>query len=592
MNNDSIIYDKSLSNYEKAKIEADRIDAIIIDTLKSGKSFRVEAGAGSGKTYSLNKVVDWLQANYWNRFKKRQQQIACITYTNTAVDVISSRLKTNSFIIPSTIHSFAWTAMKQFNSTLVRLVKEKELLPEDSDPDDINYVNYTLGHRYIEDKTLFLYHNDVIILFSAMLDNQKFRAILSQKYPIVLIDEYQDSFSSIMDKFKEYFISKEKGPQFGLFGDAWQTIYQTNKACGLVTDERLIEIKKVSNFRSAPNIVKVLNKLRPNLPQISAIDDFQGEVLVVTCNDFTGTRRVDGQFKGDLPPEELSRRLKEIENLLNIKKSEKEKNKILMITHKVLASQQGYLNLLNLLDDSLKDKEDPFLFFFMNTVEPIFKALNNKDMNMLFDTLGVRRFPIETKAQKNRWNNLLISLEDSRTKKVKDIMDIVISSELVPIPPEIEKYYKSYKSGAEIAYQKGTLGDLMNISYSEFINAISFLEPDAEFSTHHGVKGEEYDNVIFVISAGWNQYRFDVYLPMDQEKIPADKLKSYERNRNLFYVGCSRPIRRLILFISILVNKDFESYLKSIFGDENVLTYSEVFSKQNLCGDVDKPVIN
>lgn len=31
----------------------------------------------------------------------------------------------------------------------------------------------------------------------------------------------------------------------------------------------------------------------------------------------------------------------------------------------------------------------------------------------------------------------------------------------------------------------------------------------AEFSTEHGVKGEEYDNVVFVISKGWNQYQFE-----------------------------------------------------------------------------------
>ena len=43
-----------LSNYDIAKAEADKVDEQIIATLKAGHSFRVEAGAGSGKTYSLN----------------------------------------------------------------------------------------------------------------------------------------------------------------------------------------------------------------------------------------------------------------------------------------------------------------------------------------------------------------------------------------------------------------------------------------------------------------------------------------------------------------------------------------------------------
>ena len=37
-------------NYKLAKEEADKIDEKIINVLQSGKSFRVEAGAGSGKT--------------------------------------------------------------------------------------------------------------------------------------------------------------------------------------------------------------------------------------------------------------------------------------------------------------------------------------------------------------------------------------------------------------------------------------------------------------------------------------------------------------------------------------------------------------
>ena len=43
------------ANYELAKAEADKVDKQIIEALREGHSFRVEAGAGSGKTYSLNR---------------------------------------------------------------------------------------------------------------------------------------------------------------------------------------------------------------------------------------------------------------------------------------------------------------------------------------------------------------------------------------------------------------------------------------------------------------------------------------------------------------------------------------------------------
>ena len=84
----------------------------------------------------------------------------------------------------------------------------------------------------------------------------------------------------------------------------------------------------------------------------------------------------------------------------------------------------------------------------------------------------------------------------------------------------------------------------LEFDYTQFSSAIEFLYPEALFSTEHGVKGEEYDNVIFVISRGWNMYQFETYAPMITGKasIPSGKQISFERNRNLFYVCCSRPV--------------------------------------------------
>lgn len=219
------------SNFELAQEEANKIDLQIIDTLQKGYNFRVEAGAGSGKTYSLNKVIEWIQVNKWKQYRKKNQHVVCITYTNAAVDVISGRLTNDSFIIPSTIHSFAWNAIKQYQSTLIKIISEDETLwSTEGDFFAIRKVEYTLGHRYNENGIMYLYHDDVIRLFAALLDNAKFRRVFSDKYPLILIDEYQDSLKPIIDRFLEYFISLNSGPQFGFFGDSWQTIYQSNKA--------------------------------------------------------------------------------------------------------------------------------------------------------------------------------------------------------------------------------------------------------------------------------------------------------------------------------------------------------------------------
>lgn len=95
------------------------------------------------------------------------------------------------------------------------------------------------------------------------------------------------------------------------------------------------------------------------------------------------------------------------------------------------------------------------------------------------------------------------------------------------------------------------------------------------------MKGEEYDNVVFVISKGWNQYQFETYAPMinGSVPIPAGKEASFERNRNLFYVCCSRPKKRLILFITVPVDTFFERFLVSLVGENNIYDYSSFKTK-------------
>ena len=261
-----------------------------------------------------------------------------------------------------------------------------------------------------------------------------------------------------------------------------------------------------------------------------------------------------------------------------------EKLKVLMITHKVLAAQQGYEQLLDILADGLRDKQDPFLLFFMNTVEPVYKALCTSNMQLLFDTIGVKRYPITKKAEKKDWNDLKQNLEKARTKKAIDVLDVVINSSLIPTAPQIEGYERLYHDAPDTVYSSTTIQAFLELDYSQFLSAIDFLYPEADYSTEHGVKGEEYDNVVFVISKGWNQYQFEIYAPMINGTIPipAGKEASFERNRNLFYVCCSRPKKRLILFITVPIDANFRSFLTKLVGTDNIYEYPSYITKIEL----------
>lgn len=563
-----------MSNYENAKALADKTDERIIEVLRSGKSFKVEAGAGSGKTYSLMRVIEWLQSNKNTELAFKKQKIACITYTNAAVDVIKGRLVSESTIIPCTIHSFAWDNINRFQAAVIKSVETLNLLPSEHKITEIHKVQYSIGVRYIDNDCLYLYHDDVIKIFVYLLDNAKFRKLLADRYPIILIDEYQDSFKTIIDKFVNWYIDKATGPQFGLFGDAWQTIYASNGACGAVIHENLVEIPKVSNFRSQGVIVDVLNRIRPELKQITALDKNDGNVLVITTNDYSGPRQT-GYYSGELPGDVLKEYIDITKSRLQSKYNWTDKTKVLMITHKLLAQQQSYVELLDALGDSFKNGDDPHIKFFKDIVEPLYKALENNKVGELYEVLGISRRPIETKKHKQLWKNIKFDLNELRNKKIIDVLKYVIECKIIPIPPKVLNYYNLYINNPNQEYMKTTLKHFYELGYHQIISAVSFFAENSEFSTDHGVKGEEYDNVLFVVGRGWNNYKFDEILHKKFETLSGKELNNYIRNRNLFYVCCSRPQKNLVLFVSVNANKDFIDYLKNIFGFDNVVSFSE-----------------
>ena len=571
-----------MTNRERAIVCANETDRLIIETVESGKSFRVEAGAGAGKTYSLLRVIEWLDHERKNSYTITGQHIACITYTNAAVDVIKSRLATDSFIRPSTIHTFAWELIKQFQSSLIAAVEELRLLPKKEEnpselisASDVKHITYSLGVRYVENGTLYLYHDDVIKLFSKLMDNRKFRSVLARKFPVILIDEYQDSFRLVMDQFIKYFIEKETGPQFGLFGDAWQTIYGSQGACGLVESEKLVVINKEANFRSQEVIVNALNQIRPSLPQISASDDTDGEIIIITTNEFSSCRISKGYYQGELKDDVLKTCItKCTEKLAELKWDGTTKK--LMLTHKLLAKQQGYSQILDVLEEHLKNRDDEHFLFFQNKVEPIYFALETNDSKKLFEALGVERRPIESRQNKRQWRELRSKLQEARQGVVFDVLKVIKESKLVGIPPKIEYWMEEYmNSNQERLYHGKPIASLYNVDYSEVIKAIGFFQPDAEFSTDHGVKGEQYDNVFLVMGRGWNEYKFDETLFLNENQLADNQLKTFIRTRNLFYVCCSRPKKRLAILITVEVNNQFRAYLCRVFGAEAIAEYSE-----------------
>lgn len=243
-------------------------------------------------------------------------------------------------------------------------------------------------------------------------------------------------------------------------------------------------------------------------------------------------------------------------------------------THRLLAKEQKYENLFSVLGNHLKDADDEHFLFFMNKVEPVYEALALNSPKKLFEALNVERRPIETKERKSQWKALHVSLDMARQEKIIDVLNVIDQSGLIGIPDKVRYWLSIYRADDQhTLYHKTPIKQLYDISYSEVLNAIQFQKPNAEFSTDHGVKGEEYESVFLVMGRGWANYKFDEFLIQNPPPPSGRAREAYIRNRNLFYVCCSRPTKNLAILVTFPVLGEFKAYLERVFGTENIYDY-------------------
>lgn len=164
--------------------------------IDAGNNFRLEAGAGAGKTYSLVEALKRLIAERGAEYIQKRQMVACITFTKMARDEILNEIDQNPAILVETIHSFCWGFMSRFQSQLRTLIPEFERYKEKVEEAGglgKRTVEYDLGFFGIEEDKVTLYHDDVPEMMAKLMELPKFRQLLTSAYPVLFIDEYQDT---------------------------------------------------------------------------------------------------------------------------------------------------------------------------------------------------------------------------------------------------------------------------------------------------------------------------------------------------------------------------------------------------------------
>lgn len=560
----------------------------VIESIKKGESFILEAGAGSGKTYTLIQSLNYILENYSEKLNILGQKISCITFTNVAKDEINKRTENNPLIEVQTIHEFLWSCIANFQTELhlklneINIEYERQRTQENrratyqfipdlltlTNTKKIEYTDY--GRNFGEGK---LTHEDIILISYYMFrDYPVLSELISNKYPYIFIDEYQDTEEETVSVLLENILKANNQCLIGFFGDSMQKIY--DEGIGQLPeryydieskDKCLNFITKEDNYRCSKAVITLLNKIRTNIQQSEGPNNKEGSISFFIGSDVeSGLPLLEKNYGWNF-------------NATN--------TKILFLTHTGIASKLGYEQLLRILNtrygqfgrDRFFKKEELFSKFLIGEfgVEKLIENYEDEKFGEIIEQLKKVGFVIENHQSKEILKQRIDAINVIRNKgTVGEVFEFIKNNTLLFIPDKIVEFEK-YITQEELAEdekaeaKKQYYTSLMNLKYSEIISAYRFVEDKTIFSTKHGTKGAEFENVLVVLDGAWPQkYNFGEVFDRGSKND-----ERYKRSLNLLYVCCSRTINNL----GILSLADMSKYKNAMvtitdwFGNDNII---------------------
>lgn len=531
-------------------------DEKIMECLRAGQSFVIDAGAGSGKTSSLIRALDFIRGPDQSNMVTNGQRVACITFTNIAKNEILERTDHNPLFIVSTIHDFLWASIKPFQKELkLALLAFNDSLPVSSRRKqnqaelegalkEVPSIAYSdRGAKFLEGR---IFHDDLLGVAHVMFrDHALLSKVVAARFPFIFVDEYQDTDPLVVSTLLDHLLKTVRPPVIGFFGDKMQSIYPGGVGeLPAPQQASLVQIRKEQNYRCSVAVIDLLNKIRTDIQQEPAGANLPGAVAYVS-------------MVGVDPDADLSAlAVQKVQDAFGW--NVEGELKVLFLTHRLIARKAGYADLWaaynsrgGFTQDRFQSGEDPIAAFFVKKIEPVIQAWRTGKVGRTLDRLNDRALPIAGAAEKARVKaalDTLIALIDSGAtieavvKHLREAQLVTLYEDLEiaidgPVPP--------FEDGTPEAEHYAFMAKLLAVPYAEVSRYCSVLQNSLPFSTKHGVKGDEFQNVLVVLDdtgANWNQYSFGKLLAGTDTSESREK-----RTRNLFYVCCSRTKDKLIV---------------------------------------------
>lgn len=561
----------------------------------SPNNFFVFAGAGSGKTRSLINTLNFLDKEQGEKLLMKGKQIAVITYTNAACDEISRRLQYKSIFSVSTIHSFLWELIKNYQVDIKTWIMEsvqKEI--EELKQKQTKTSRGKAGEKRaetIKKKTerlakirsiqKFSYnpngdnvgydslsHSEVIKMSTEFIATEPtMQDILTSKYPILLIDESQDTKKELIDAL--LIVCEKYGEKFivGMFGDTMQKIYNDGKDnLAKCIPDNWVKPVKIMNHRSAKRIVTLANSIR------SSVDDQKQQAR---SDAEEGTVRLFITSKSN-NKEYVEKRVAEmmVQDTGDIGWNDEEDYKSLILEHHMAASRFGFSELYMPLsnskkfDTSLREGSIPELSILSKLVFPLLVAYqsgndfevakiirkNSPLLNKEVFITGLNN-QVELLRKAEEAVELLMKLwNDGKVPTCLEVLKSIRDTGLFKVGNRVDEVLTDYSQDEN---EKITaLRTALSAPFYELERYALYVSDNTRFATHQGVKGLEFPRVMVILDDAQARGFLFSYEKLFGVKAQSDtdeknahdgKDTSITRTARLFYVACTRAKKSLAI---------------------------------------------